>query len=209
MSFESDWEECAAACKPAFEQMHRVRERVLVKCRKTIQLCSKCIRNIHRRSFEDALQLRNEAAALVQEARTEVHDFPNLAHAGYLHDAEKEFVEASAMLALAGQTKLASAADLGVEYASYLNGMGEAASECRRFVLDEMRRGEIDRAEALMAQMEAIYDELITFDYADSLTGNLRRTCDGLRAVLERTRNDLTTTRIQFELMEELKKSRR
>ena len=49
---------------------------------------------------------------------------------------------------------------------------------------------------------------LITFDYADSMTGGLRRTCDALRPVIERTRSDLTATASQRELIEELKKAR-
>ena len=56
--------------------------------------------------------------------------------------------------------------------------------------------------------MEMVYDDLITFDYPDSLTGGLRRTCDALRAVIERTRSDLTLTHSQQELLLELRKGR-
>jgi translin len=78
--------------------------------------------------------------------------------------------------------------------------MAEAASECRRYVLDLLRAGEITHAETLLQVMDEIYDELITFDYPDALTGGLRRTCDALRAVLERTRADLTLTATQKQL---------
>jgi translin len=57
--------------------------------------------------------------------------------------------------------------------------------------------------------MESIYDDLITFDYPDGLTGGLRRTCDALRAVIERTRSDLTMTRLQGQLLAELKEANR
>jgi translin len=53
--------------------------------------------------------------------------------------------------------------------------------------------------------MEDIYESLITFDYPDGMTGGLRRTCDALRAVLERTRSDLTLTAIQRQLMQDLR----
>jgi translin len=55
--------------------------------------------------------------------------------------------------------------------------------------------------------METIYDDLITFDYADSMTNGLRRTCDALRPVIERTRSDLTATMSQLALVEQLKKT--
>ncbi|HRK20866.1 MAG TPA: hypothetical protein PLX06_03625, partial [Fimbriimonadaceae bacterium] len=117
----------------------------------------------------------------------------------------KEMVEASAVLAIVKETRYPSAKDLGVGIMSYLNGMGEAASECRRFALDEMRKGRLDVAERILLHMEEIYDDLITFDYSDSMTGGLRRTCDALRPVIERTRSDLTATASQRELIAELK----
>ncbi len=44
-----------------------------------------------------------------------------------------------------------------------------------------------------MGVMDEIYSLLVTIDYPDGVTGGLRRTTDALRAVLERTRGDLTT----------------
>jgi translin len=117
-------------------------------------------------------------------------------------------VEAAAVLAIVRDEPYPSAEELGAQVMSYLNGMGEAASEVRRFALDEMRHGRIDKAEAILAQMETIYEDLITFDYADSMTGGLRRTCDALRAVVERTRSDLTATTSQQELVRELRATR-
>ncbi len=66
----------------------------------------------------------------------------------------------------------------------------------------------MDEAERILKYMDAIYEELVTFDFPDSLTNGLRRAVDALRAVLERTRSDLTITASQMQLVEELKKSR-
>jgi translin len=87
-----------------------------------------------------------------------------------------------------------------VEVAPYLNGLAEAVSECRRDVLDLLRAGNMDRAEELMKVMDDGYYMLVTFDYPDAITGGLRRTMDMVRAVLERTRGDLTVTIRQSEL---------
>jgi translin len=43
-----------------------------------------------------------------------------------------------------------------------------------------------------MTAMDDVYAVLVTVDYPDALTGGLRRTTDALRAVLERTRGDVT-----------------
>ncbi|AIE87246.1 haloacid dehalogenase superfamily protein [Fimbriimonas ginsengisoli Gsoil 348] len=117
-------------------------------------------------------------------------------------------VEAAAVLAIVHDRPYPSAEELGAQVMSYLNGMGEAASEVRRYALDEMRHGRLDKAEQILRQMETIYEDLITFDYADSMTGGLRRTCDALRAVVERTRSDLTATASQQELVRELRATR-
>jgi translin len=89
---------------------------------------------------------------------------------------------------------------------AYLHGCCEAASEVRRFVLDQIRTGNISESERILATMNDIYEELITFDFPDSLTNGLRRSVDALRAVLERTRSDLTLTTVQITLVQELRK---
>ena len=48
--------------------------------------------------------------------------------------------------------------------------------------------------------MDDVYGALVTVDYPDAVTGGLRRTIDALRAVLERTRGDVTTTVLQTRL---------
>lgn len=184
--------------------MHDARERALVLCRKVIQTAAKSIRHVHRRQFGEATRFAAEAGALARDARLALEGHPSLVYAGYVHDAEKEWVEALAMIAMAQGSPLPVPEELDVEIATYLNGLGEAASECRRYLLDELRSGNSAEAERLMAQMESVYDVLVTLDYPDALTGGLRRTTDALRAVLERTRGDVTMTLIQSSLMRAL-----
>ena len=187
--------------------MHEAREAVLVQCRKLGQLAAKSIRHVHRHQFDEAEALLEEAKVVAQGARELLRPHPEL-NPAYLHDTEKEMVEAAAVLSIVRGLPYPSVDDLGAQVMSYLNGMGEAASEVRRFALDEMRRGHIEEAARILVQMETIYDDLITFDYADSMTGGLRRTCDALRAVIERTRSDLTATASQQELVRELQAMR-
>ena len=48
--------------------------------------------------------------------------------------------------------------------------------------------------------MEDVYGYLVTIDFPDAITRGLRRTTDILRAVLERTRGDLTSSLRQAQL---------
>ncbi|MDQ3855447.1 MAG: hypothetical protein M3281_03530 [Chloroflexota bacterium] len=98
-------------------------------------------------------------------------------------------------------------ADVGVDVAPYLNGLGEAVGELRRRALDIIRHGEAEEAEYLLEAMEEIYNLLITVDYPDAVTGGLRRTTDQFRAVLERTRGDLTISIRQSRLEHALREA--
>ena len=205
MSFDKRWDDIVDSMRPEIEARHGAREMALKQCRLLIQVSSKCIRHVHRKQFDQAEALLEQARDIARKAREEMQAHPKILHAPYLQDAEKEMVEAAAVLAIVLDRPLPTPEDLGVGIVSYLNGMGEAASECRRYVLDEMRSGSLSQAERLLNQMESVYGQLITFDYPDSLTGGLRRTCDALRAVIERTRSDLTMTQVQRELIDELR----
>src|SRR5207237_676416 len=155
---------------------------------------------VHRHQFDEADALLAEAKRIAKEAHVALGPYPELYYAGFLHDAEKEMVEAAGVLAIVRGERYPTAEELEVGTMSYLNGMGEAASEVRRFALDEMRKGKLNEAERILGLMEGIYDELITFDYPDAMTGGLRRTCDALRPVIERTRSDLTASVTQHAL---------
>ena len=73
-------------------------------------------------------------------------------------------------------------------------------TEGGRVVLEADRR----RIEADFVRLPdgEVYSLLITIDFPDAMTGGLRRTTDALRAVLERTRGDLTTSLLQTRLLE-------
>ena len=60
-----------------------------------------------------------------------------------------------------------------------------------------------------MRAMDDIYSLLVTIDYPDGVTGGLRRTTDALRAVLERTRGDLTTTIVASRLQAAIESAQR
>ena len=53
--------------------------------------------------------------------------------------------------------------------------------------------------------MDEIYAALVTVDFPDAITGGLRRTTDQLRAVLERTRGDVTVAVVQSRLQAALR----
>lgn len=188
------------------DAVNAARESGLAACRRTIRLAGSAIRAVHRRDPERAASLTAECESSLREAQTALAPFPVVAFAGFLHDAEKEYAEAVLTARLVRDEYLPTWEELQVGLPAWLNGLAEAASELRRHLLDRLRAGETDMAERLLAQMEDVYEALVGVDYPDAVTGGLRRTADALRAVLERTRSDVTTTLLQVRLQEALEK---
>lgn len=192
----------------AMEAKNKARDEAISRSRELIRYCAESIRAIHRREWDNADTKMATAKEAAAQLRSIVADYPDLYHSGYTQDALKEVVEAFSTYAIIRGRALPTPQTLDVEEAVYLNGLAEAATELRRFILDILRRkdGESDEAERLLDWMDAIYDKLVTFDFPDAITGGLRRQTDVVRGVLERTRGDLTTTFQQQRLQDALQR---
>ena len=67
-----------------------------------------------------------------------------------------------------------------------------------------MRHDDVSKAEQLLSLMEVVLEGLQSFDYPNALVPDLRRKCDVGRALVERTRGDLTRAVGQSRLVREL-----
>ena len=197
MSTDSPVSRTAEEIVRRFEGLAATRDRALVEGRHLVRLAANSVRATHRGELAEAERLLGEAGERLGTLTTELRPFPNLYWAGYVQDAGREVAEAAITLAAVADRPLPGPGDLGVEDAAYLNALAEAASELRRDVLDRLRAGDLERAERLLATMDEVYGALVTVDFPDAITGGLRRTTDALRAVLERTRGDVTLAAVQ------------
>ncbi len=179
----------------AIEQLagrNRDREEGLAVSREVIRLSANAIRAVHRSDFDEAKRLITTAESRLQGAEHIRNNNPLIYNAGFMNDARKEFTEAHVTLAIISGNAIPSAEQLGIDPPAYLNGMAEVIGELRRYILDALRRDSVERCEELMEVMDEIYGVLVTVDFPEALTGGLRHTTDAMRAVLERTRGDLT-----------------
>ena len=188
------------------EEVSRLRDGALSRSRRLIRDCAHSIRAMHRHELDKAEEMlaaaRRDARAMVEP----LADFPELYHAGYTQDALKELVEAHLLYAFITGGRLVAPQELGVTGATYLKGLSEAATEMRRFALDLMRQERVEEAAPFLTMMDEIYSLLVTVDFADAVTGGLRRQTDVLRGVLERTRGDLTTAMRQEKMRAALRR---
>ena len=176
------------------------REKLLPLCRDAIRYSSNAIRAVHRQEFQQAGESIETARKLLSKAEEIGAAHSELGSTGIIRDSQKEYAEANITLALVTDEPLAKPKELGVDAAAYLNGLGEAVGELRRYLLDAMRQGDLSRGEEILAAMDDIYSVLVTMDFPDAITGGLRRTTDMVRGVLEKTRSDLTLAIRQKEL---------
>jgi translin len=183
------------------DAQNQLRDRALNEGRQIVRLSANSVRAAHRLEIHAADSLLREASSMLRALLTDLEPHPGIRWAGYVQDSMKEFAEASITLALVNGQPIPSPEALAVDDPPYLNALAESASEMRRQVLDAIRRDDFARGESLLARMDEIYSFLVTVDYPDGLTGGLRRSTDALRAVLERTRGDLTVTGAQQRLM--------
>lgn len=200
----SDLEEIEGWIRSELDQKNAARERALSASRELIRLCANAIRAVHRSD-------RNQADALLGQARERnaeivalLQPHPDLYFAGYVQDAQKELVEAECTRRLVFGEPLPDPSTMGIAAAPFANGLAEAVGELRRYMLDQLRQNDLSQVEALLQSMDEIYSLLVTVDYPDALTGGLRRTTDATRAILERTRGDLTVALRQRRLEQAL-----
>ena len=201
-------EKIAEQVRRDFTELDAAREKALPCCREVIRNCSQAIRAVHRQEFEQAVGLLKTARSLLNEAEQTVADYDELNYTGFFRDAQKEYAEGSVLLSVVNGKQVPSPEELGINDAAYLNGLGEAVGELRRYLLDSMRQGDISRGEELLRVMDDVYSVLVTIDFPDALTGGLRRTTDMVRGVLERTRSDLTILVRQKDLENRLEQIR-
>lgn len=195
--------------RKAFDAKDEAREKGLTLSRNVIRNSANAIRAIHRGEFAQAEALVEQSAGMIQQAAKALREYPDVMYAGFVQDAQKEHAEALITMALIRGDPLPDPDRIKVDYAAYLNGMAESVGELRRHILDRVRREDSAWGEEMLATMDDIYYQLVSFDYPAAISGNLKRTTDVTRSILERTRGDLTSALRQFRLQRALRELER
>jgi translin len=204
-----DLDDLTASLHERFDAKTTAREQALPAARRSIRASANAIRAIHRPELDRARELIGESRAAMTDGLAAVSSYPDVRFAGYLQDAQKEYTEANVALALVTGETIPTPQGLGVEDAPFLNGMAEAIGEGRRHILDLLRGGDVARAEVVLHDLEDMYGVLVTMDYPDAITLNLRRSTDVARSLIEKTRGDLSIAFVQRDLHDALERHTR
>lgn len=185
-------EAIADQVRQSFETRTAARDQALAQARLLTRACALSIRAVHRDESDVVQAHLDQARSLAAALQSGLSALPELYFTGYTQDALKEFAEASITCALIRHQPLPTPDELHLPPATYLNGLAESIGEMRRRCLDMLRQDDPAEAELMLAHMDDIFSILVTMDYPDAITNGLRRQTDVARAIIERTRGDLT-----------------
>ena len=184
-----------------FDKLNDIREQSLTTSREIVRECSKSIRNIHRNDEVSAKEHIENARKKLENLKSITSDVSEISYAGYVLDAEREFVEAVMFYTFEVSGYIEPFNNFNVHPSSYIQGIGDTIGEWRRKALDHLRNLDIKKAETYLAIMEEGMGTLNELDYPDALTGGLRRYADNARSIIERTRSDITNAFINLSLI--------
>lgn len=190
----------------SFDSINKIREQSLTISREIIRDCSKSIRFLHRNDKKESKVFLSKAKNKIKKLKRITKGISEINYAGYVIDAEREFVEATLFFTFETANRLEPFENFDVHPSSYVQGIGDVIGEWRRKALENLRKLDLNSAEKYLDIMEDSLEILNELDYPDAITGGLRRYADNARALIERTRADLTNAYINESLRNDLSK---
>jgi translin len=181
-------ESVIAKIEAELDEKDQIREIALKSSRAVVRLSGSVLKGLHRREdVADRLaELKDEASRL----SSLLGEHPDLTRTGYVESAFQEYAEVGIVLSLLERDDVPMPEELGVGSAPYLLALGDVVGELRRLALEELRRGNVDRASHFLDRMEDLYHALIRFDYPDAIAA-VKHKQDVARSLLEKTRGDV------------------
>ncbi len=173
------------------EMLEKAREELIKLCREMRIHSTKAVANVHAGNIEEAEEHAGQAEKVLEDVLS-YRDYPF--YRAITAEAMQEFVESKVFLSfLKGETAPEFSE---LETPAILTGYADAVGEIRRFALDLMRRGEVEKAEECVEAMEEIYNHLVQFSFPEKLVPNLRHKVDVARNLIDRTKSDLLAAKL-------------
>ncbi len=184
------------------EKANTIREEILKLSRQSIRKSSIAIKHLHRGELELADKLITENQHLLDDINKLSSDMKPIRF-GMLLTSNQEYVESVFLQKFLEKNPFPNFEDLRVPYLAYLHGLTDFVGELRRVILDTLRQDkDIEIAISALDLMDDLYSLLLSIDYPDSLTFNLRKKTDFVRNITEKTRGDVTLAINRLQLID-------
>jgi translin len=177
-----------AKIEAELDEKDQIREIALKSSRAVVRLSGSVLKGLHRGEYvkDQLVELKDEASRL----SSLLVEHPDLSRTGYVESAFQEYAEVGIVISLLQTDDVPMPEELGVSSVPYMMALGDVVGELRRFALEELRRGNVDRASHFLDRMEDLYHALIRFDYPDAIAA-VKHKQDVARSLLEKTRGDV------------------
>ena len=181
-----------------------IRDTLLKLSRKIIKYAGQCIESFHRSNIEDAKSKLEEATKTLSQINSFLEKDSTAYSIGIVGVAMQEYVEAKLLLDVIEGKELSSVKSLDVTDQAYLLGIADLIGELRRYVLEKLVEGDVDKAKYFYNLMKELYGTFLQIDYGKNLIPDLRRKKDTARVLVERTLSDLFVAQQSKNLEEKL-----
>ncbi|MFX1284422.1 MAG: haloacid dehalogenase [Promethearchaeota archaeon] len=196
----AEMEELFSEIRNKIELDNEAREELIKLGRLSIRNSSIAIRHLHRKEIEAAVKIIEENSILIARINDLAQDM-NPSPFGMILSCNQEYAEAVFLSSFLQNQPFPSYFDLKIPYLAYLHGIPDFIGELRRVALDSLRKKENETAIKALDMMDDLYSFLITLDYPDRLTYNLRKKTDFARNITEKTRGDVVLSLDRLDLV--------
>jgi len=172
------------AMESTFSAQLERRDRVLKDSRDVISACSRTIIYVHTGKMKESEKELAHAKSLLLSLKKSAGGSATR----YIVSPEAEFVEASAVLALAKGKQLPSMESIGASPEAYLLGLLDTVGELKRLVLDSIMQRKLAKAKHYFETMEELYATCSPLAVYDHVVNGARRKIDVARMLVEDTR---------------------
>jgi translin len=161
-------------------------DRVMDACRDVIRDAAQAITMLHNGDIKGASGQISAAYKKVEQLKKLDCVFEY-----YSRQAYQEYCEAKVLFGIKTKDSVPSLNDVRVSPEAYLLGLMDVVGELKREILDELRNGNINRAEFYFGKMKLIYDSTRSLRFAEAIIGGFRRKQDAARIQLENAGSEI------------------
>lgn len=179
---------------------NEAREELIKLGRLSIRNSSIAIRHLHRKEMSTAIKMIEKNSTLIARIN-DLAQRMNPSPFGMLLSCNQEYAESVFLCSFLQNKPFPSYLDLKIPYLAYLHGIPDFIGELRRVALDSLRKKEKETAIKALDMMDELFSHLITLDYPDGLTFNLRKKTDFARNITEKTRGDVILALDRLDLV--------
>ncbi|MFW9851762.1 MAG: haloacid dehalogenase [Candidatus Thorarchaeota archaeon] len=187
----SNFQEIANQIEIELIRLDNLREEILLLSRQIIRLSGQSIENFHRNKGNQSKEKLSQAESKMKKIKDYIDKGFHYNQLNITNVAMQEYAEAKLFYELIINQKLLSIDEVGVPEQAYLLGIADLIGEIRRYILEKLVEGDINKAKDLYEVMKEIYGTILQIEYGKNLISDFRRKKDTARILVERTLSDL------------------